>query len=127
LYGKYGWYKEGITAITKKGKEGMAEIFAIMEKLRERRNCKELIGEKVVVFKDFKNSIEVDFKTGETKKIDLPVSDVIQFILADNTYITARPSGTEPKMKYYYCIKAETEKASQEKLKQVMKRFEEMV
>ncbi|MGL4254281.1 MAG: phospho-sugar mutase [Fusobacteriaceae bacterium] len=127
LYEKYGWYREGITAITKKGKEGMAEIIAIMEKLRGRKNSKELIGEKVAIFKDFKAGIEVDFRTGETKRIDLPVSDVIQFILADNTYITARPSGTEPKMKYYYCVTADTEKASQEKLEHVMKKFEETI
>lgn len=127
LYEKYGWYREGITAITKKGKDGMAEIVGIMEKLRERRSCKELIGQKVSIFRDFKTGIEVDFRTGETKKIDLPVSDVIQFVLADNTYITARPSGTEPKMKYYYCVTADTERASQDKLSDVMKKFEETV
>lgn len=127
LYEKYGWYREGITAITKKGITGMTEITSIMEKLRERKNCPELIGEKLSLFKDFKNGIEVDFKTGETKKIDLPVSDVVQFIFEDNTYITARPSGTEPKIKYYYCVKADTDIASQEKLAKVMKKFEETI
>ncbi|MGL5428708.1 MAG: phospho-sugar mutase, partial [Cetobacterium sp.] len=68
-----------------------------------------------------------DFLTGETKKIDLPVSDVIQFILDDNTHITARPSGTEPKIKYYYCVTSDTEKKSEEKLKEVMKKFEETI
>ncbi|MGL6099574.1 MAG: phospho-sugar mutase, partial [Fusobacteriaceae bacterium] len=127
LYEKYGWYREGITAITKKGKDGMAEIIDIMETLRKRKNSNELIGKKVLVFKDFKAGIEVDFLTGETKNIDLPVSDVIQFILDDNTHITARPSGTEPKIKYYYCVTSDTEKKSEEKLKEVMKKFEETI
>lgn len=127
LYEKYGWYKEGITAITKKGKDGMAEISEIMNVLRGRKNSKDLIGKSVVIFRDFKTQVEVDFRTGETKKLNLPVSDVIQFVLEDDTYITARPSGTEPKIKYYYCVTAKTESESEKKLAETMKKFEAKV
>lgn len=127
LYNKYGWYKEGITAITKKGKEGMEEITSIMSGLRQLKNESCLIGKKVVYFRDFKNQIEYNHKKGESKKLDLPVSDVIQFVLEDDTYITARPSGTEPKLKYYYCVVEKTETKSNEKLNNIMKLFETFV
>lgn len=127
LYNKYGWYKEGITAITKKGITGMEEIKKIMNSLSNLKDESTIIDKKVSIFRDFKNKIEVDFRTGETKKINLPISDVIQFVLEDGTYITARPSGTEPKIKYYYCIKSLTDKGATEKLALVMKKFETFV
>ena len=127
LYDKYGWYKEGISAITKKGMSGMEEIAGIMKSLSTMTDLKTLIGKNIVDFKDYKNQVEVNHLTGEKKKINLPKSDVIQFILDDLTYITVRPSGTEPKIKYYYCVTAKTEVLSNEKLDKTMKEFEKFI
>lgn len=126
LYEKYGWYKEGITAITKKGKSGVEEIGKIMDGLRNREH-RDLIGKKVTVFRDFETHVERDFLTGEAKMLKLPKSNVIQFVLEDGTYITARPSGTEPKIKYYFCVVGKTSDEADAKLVQAMKEFEKFV
>ena len=92
-YTHLGWFVEETVAITKQGKDGLEEIGRIMENLRTHEH-KEVAGKKVECYKDFKLQVEKNMKTGETSKIDLPKSDVIQFILEDGTYVTARPSGT---------------------------------
>lgn len=115
LYDKFGYYREGIIAVTKKGKDGVAAISKIMNSLRE-NVTDSLIGQNVVSKRDF--------NTGYN---GLPKSDVIQFVLEDNTYITARPSGTEPKIKYYFCVVGTTEKDADEKLAKAMETFEAFV
>lgn len=127
LYNKYGWYKEGITAITKKGKDGMAEISKIMSGLAKLKDTREIIGKKVAIFRDFKEQVEVDFTINACRRLELPKSDVIQFVFDDCTYITARPSGTEPKIKYYYCVTEKTETLAEEKLARVKADFEGFV
>ena len=127
LYNKYGWYKEGITAITKKGKDGMTEIAKIMSALGKQKDTKEIIGKKVAIFRDFKEQVEVNLMDGTKKKLELPVSDVIQFVFDDCTYVTARPSGTEPKIKYYYCVTEKTEELSIAKLELLKKEFEAFI
>ncbi|MEG2587993.1 MAG: phospho-sugar mutase, partial [Cetobacterium sp.] len=118
--------KEGIIAVTKKGKAGVEEINKIMNSLRD-GNYKEIIGKKIKTIKDFKLSKELDIETGETKTIDLPSSDVIQFIFEDGTYITARPSGTEPKIKYYFCIIGKNSDEAEIKITNTMTEFEKFV
>lgn len=122
LYKKYGWYAEETIAITKEGKTGHEEIEKIMDKLRNQKHT-EMCGEKVVIFRDFETQKELDVLNDTTKKIDLPKSNVLQFVLADNTYISVRPSGTEPKIKYYLAVDSKTQKGSQEKLKDVKEKF----
>lgn len=126
MYDKYGWYKEGIISITKGGKEGVAEIQGIMEKLRA-NPPKEINGVKAVTLKDFELQAETDITTGEKVVINLPKSNVIQVILEDGTYITARPSGTEPKIKYYFGVNAKTETLVEEKMESMKKAFTEIV
>lgn len=126
LYEKYGYYKEGIKAITKKGKDGVQEISNIMTKLRESKDTT-LLGKKIEIKRDFDLGIEKNYLTGEENKISLPKSNVIQFVLEDNTYITARPSGTEPKIKYYFCVVGKNEKEAKEKLEKTMTEFEAFV
>ncbi len=123
LYEKYGYYKEGISAITKGGKSGAEEIAAIMTKLRDNTPV-ELAGQRVAVLRDFKLQTERDMIAGTEAKLDLPSSNVIQFVLEDGTHITARPSGTEPKIKYYYGVKADSAEAVVAKLDIVIKEFE---
>ena len=108
MYDKYGWYKEGIISVTMGGKEGVSQIQGIMEKLRA-NPPKEINGVKAVTLKDFELQAETDIVTGAKTEIKLPKSNVIQVILEDGTYITARPSGTEPKIKYYFGVNAKTE------------------
>ena len=104
IYLKYGFYKESLLSITKKGKEGMEEISQIMENFRS--HTPEMIdGKKVVLKKDYQLRTEKNLLTGEEKEIELPVSNVIQLFLEDGSKITMRPSGTEPKIKFYFGIK----------------------
>lgn len=126
LYEKYGWYVEETVSITKQGKSGIEEIGKIMNNLRTKEH-KEIAGKQVEVYKDFKLQVEKNMTTGETKAIDLPKSDVIQFIFGDGTYVTARPSGTEPKIKYYICVVDNTKEKAQAKLEEVKAGFQAYV
>jgi len=105
LYVEYGFYKEKLISITKKGKAGADEIKSMMENYRN-QTPKVLGGNKVVILKDYKNGISKDMTTGVTEIIDLPSSNVLQFFTEDGSIISARPSGTEPKIKFYCSVKA---------------------
>ena len=126
LYKKFGFYREGISAVTKKGKEGVQEITDIMNRLRD-NDFETLLGKKVIIKKDFNTQIENNYLTNNKIDITLPKSNVIQFILEDGTYITARPSGTEPKIKYYFCVIGNTENSANLKLAETMKEFEAFI
>ena len=84
--------------------DGAKEIAGIMANLRE-KEITEVVGKKVAVMKDFQKQVETDYANGTKKAIELPKADVLQFILEDGTMITVRPSGTEPKIKYYMYVK----------------------
>ncbi|MBL0023520.1 MAG: phospho-sugar mutase [Saprospiraceae bacterium] len=116
LYVEYGFYKEKLISVTKKGKAGADEIKAMMENYRSNTPTA-LGGNKVAMLKDYKRGVSLNMKTGETEKIDLPSSNVLQFFTEDGSIITARPSGTEPKIKFYCSVKAPL--ASKEKFKDV--------
>lgn len=105
MYVEYGFYKEKLISLTKKGKTGAEEIQAMMEKYRNDTPTT-LGGIKVVTLKDYKTSTSKDMITGETEKIDLPSSNVLQFFTEDGSIISARPSGTEPKIKFYCSVNA---------------------
>jgi phosphoglucomutase len=106
LYIKYGFYKEKLISITKKGKAGAEEIKAMMDDYRANTPT-ELGGNKVIMLKDYKTSTSKDMRTGELVKIELPSSNVLQFFTEDGSIISARPSGTEPKIKFYCSVKSE--------------------
>jgi len=106
LYVKYGFYKEKLISITKKGKAGAEEIKAMMDDYRANTPT-ELGGNKVIMLKDYKTSTSKDMRTGEVMKIELPSSNVLQFFTEDGSIISARPSGTEPKIKFYCSVKSE--------------------
>ena len=97
-----------------------------MDNLRKHEH-KEIAGRKVECYKDFNLQVEKNMKTGEVSKIDLPKSDVIQFILEDGTSVTARPSGTEPKIKYYICVVESTHEKSLAKLEKIKTEFQAYV
>jgi len=103
IYQKYGYFKEELLSITKKGKEGLEEIKQMMVNYRN-NPPKEINGSKVICIKDYLLSEEMDCITGNKEKIDLPASDVLQFFTDDGSKISVRPSGTEPKIKYYFAV-----------------------
>ncbi|MCT1523698.1 phospho-sugar mutase [Sphingobacterium hotanense] len=104
LYLEYGFYKEKLISLTKKGKAGADEIKQMMADLRAELP-KTLGGIEVIEVRDYENSETTNMKSGEKSKIELPKSDVLQFITADGDVISARPSGTEPKIKFYCSVK----------------------
>jgi len=105
MYVEYGLYKEDLVSLTKKGKTGAEEIKAMMEKFRNNPPAS-LGGSKVSVLKDYELSQETDLATGKVTKLDYPTSDVLQFITEDGSIVSARPSGTEPKIKFYCSVNA---------------------
>lgn len=103
LYVKYGLYREHLISITKRGMDGQQQIAAMMESYRS-NPPKTIAGSDVVQLLDYEKQSGKNPKTGESWKIDLPKSNVLQFILADGSKISARPSGTEPKIKFYFSV-----------------------
>ena len=103
LYVEYGFYKENLFSITKKGMNGAAEIAAMMKGYRKNPPLN-ICGTAVQTLLDYELQIGKNLQTGEEWKIDLPKSNVLQFELADGTKISARPSGTEPKIKFYFSV-----------------------
>jgi phosphoglucomutase len=103
LYVQYGFYKEHLISITKKGMDGQQQIAAMMESYRN-NPLKTINGTAVVQLLDYELQKGINPSTGEEWAIDLPKSNVLQFILADGTSISARPSGTEPKIKFYFSV-----------------------
>ncbi|RZK81342.1 MAG: phospho-sugar mutase [Pedobacter sp.] len=103
MYVQYGFYKEELVSITKKGKTGAEEIKAMMEKFRNNPPAS-LGGSKVKTLKDYELGFETDLVSGEKTKLELPISDVLQFITEDGSIVSARPSGTEPKIKFYCSV-----------------------
>ncbi|MES2874554.1 MAG: phospho-sugar mutase [Bacteroidota bacterium] len=104
MYQKYGFYKEKLVSLTMKGKSGAEEIKAMMERFRTNTPAS-LGGSKVATLKDYELGKETDVVSGNSKKLDYPKSDVLQFITEDGCIISARPSGTEPKIKFYCSVK----------------------
>jgi len=103
MYIDFGYYKEGLINLVRKGAEGEEQIKAMMATYRN-NPPKEFAGSKVVRALDYKTRLEKNFITGTTSSISLPKSDVLQFYLEDGSKISVRPSGTEPKIKFYISI-----------------------
>lgn len=115
LYDKFGYYLEETIAITKKGKDGLEAIANTMKKLREIKPTV-LCGQKVLEIRDFNENYN-----------GLPKSNVLQYVLEDGSQVTVRPSGTEPKIKYYICVSDKAEITAKEKLNQFKKSFQDYV
>jgi phosphoglucomutase len=129
LYVQYGCYKEHLISITKKGMNGQQEIAAMMEEYRTIPPL-ELGGSKVIQLLDYEKQVKTDRQTNRKEPITLPKSNVLQFILQDGSKISARPSGTEPKIKFYFSVNTmlnstkqygEVEKALTERIEAIIK------
>ena len=103
LYVRYGFYYENLISITKKGMNGQAEIAKMMEGYRQSPPT-HIDGEAVATLLDYELGVGKNLMTGDTWKIQLPKSNVLQFITESGTKISARPSGTEPKIKFYFSV-----------------------
>lgn len=103
IYSQFGFYKESLISVTKKGKDGAEQIQKLMADFRT-NPPKEMNGSEVVKIVDVKNSTITHVKTGQVEKLDMDKSNVMQFYLTDGSKISARPSGTEPKIKYYFSV-----------------------
>ncbi|WP_320052660.1 phospho-sugar mutase [uncultured Acetobacteroides sp.] len=104
IYVKYGFYKEQLLSVTKKGISGQEEIKQMMADFRSTPPTT-IAGSKVTLVHDYKVGETLDLATGSRSAIDLPKSDVLQFVTADGTIVSVRPSGTEPKIKFYFGVK----------------------
>lgn len=108
LYEKYGYFREKLVSLELEGMDGLAKIGKIMEGIRA-NVPKEIGGKKVLFFNDYSKSIKKNAETGEESRITLPKSNVLLFEMEDNCWCAARPSGTEPKIKFYMGSKGKSE------------------
>lgn len=109
-YLTYGFYKERLISITKKGQEGASEIRKMMSDF-EARPPKTIVGETLKYIENYNTSTRTNLETGEKEMIDLPTSNVIIYETTEGTRVAARPSGTEPKIKFYISTKTQLESA----------------
>lgn len=120
LYEKYGYYREGLSTMTLKGIDGAAQIQQMMSDMRNNPK-KTLGGFEVLAVRDYKEDTRKDLKTGEVTKTGLPASNVLYYELSDNAWCCVRPSGTEPKIKFYYGVKGTSLQDAEEKLEALKK------
>ena len=126
IYKKYGFYKEGQISIVLKGADGAEQIKAKMEKMRA-NHPKSLAGHKVIEARDYKEHTIVK-ENGERSETDLPTSNVLYYDLTDNAWCCVRPSGTEPKIKFYMGVRGESMEDADKRLEELteaMKKFVE--
>ena len=124
IYEKYGYYKEDQVSIVREGSKGAQEIKDMMTKLRNSEI--EKIGDyKVLVFKDIENDIVKDIQTGEITKTGLPKSNVLYYELEDNNWCCIRPSGTEPKIKFYIGIRGDSLEGAEKDLEDLIEAMRE--
>ncbi len=126
LYKKYGYYKEDLTSVTLKGRDGSEKIRGIMHSLREKPEiC--LGGSRVSAFRDYRERTRTEPVTGKKTALTLPLSDVLYYELEDGAWCCVRPSGTEPKIKLYYGVKGTSQEDADERLQRLKTDMEDLV
>ena len=126
MYEKYGYYKDDIQSITLKGIEGLEKIQSILETLRK-NPPKEIGGYQVTSARDYKLDTIRNMATGEITETGLPKSNVLYYDLTDDAWLCVRPSGTEPKVKFYYGVKGTSLADADEKSKALGEKVLEMI
>ena len=124
LYVDFGFYKEHLISLTKKGISGMQEITQMMIDLRE-NPISEIDGQRVVCIEDYDNSTSRNLITNEVETLNIPKSNVLIYYLEDGSKICARPSGTEPKIKFYFSVNAPLDKV--ENAEEVEKQLDQKI
>ncbi len=115
MYEKYGYWQDGIQSIELRGKEGIEKIISTIDRLRQ-DIPKEIGGYRVLSARDYKEDTVRDMTTGKVTSTGLPNSNVLYYDLEDDAWVCVRPSGTEPKLKFYYGVKGENFADAEEKL-----------
>lgn len=115
IFETYGFYKESLESLTLKGKDGAEQIAGILSAFRD-NPPKEVAGVKVVAVEDYQSNEKTNLLDGKVESIQLPTSNVLKFHLEDGSWFTVRPSGTEPKAKFYFAVKGQSLINSQELL-----------
>ncbi|ANC75858.1 phosphoglucomutase [Fictibacillus phosphorivorans] len=115
VYKKHGFYKEGLESLTLKGKSGAEQIENLLASFRAEMPL-EVNGQKLMVSEDYKASVQYDVVKDEKSDIHLPKSNVLKYQLADGSWFCVRPSGTEPKVKFYFGVNADSHKKADEAL-----------
>lgn len=115
IFEKFGFYKETLRSLTLKGKDGAEQIAGILEEFRN-NPPKDINGVAISKIEDYDTSISLDVATNEKTTIELPKSNVLKFILEDGSWCALRPSGTEPKVKFYFAVKGNSLQDSEHKL-----------
>ena len=130
MYERYGYYKDGVQSITLAGIEGLAKIKEILETLRNNTPT-EVAGYKVLSARDYQKDTVVDMATGAVTSTGLPSSNVLYYDLSDDAWLCVRPSGTEPKVKFYYGVKgtslADADEKSEKFGKEVLAMIQKML
>ena len=118
IYKKYGFYKEGVKQITLEGIDGADKIKNIMSNLRE--NAPKKFGNfQVEKIRDYENQTILDLKTNKIEKMDMPKSNVLYYVLSNDAWLAVRPSGTEPKIKYYIGVKGNSQEEADKMLEEL--------
>lgn len=130
IFEKYGFYRESLQSLTLKGLEGAEKIAQIMDSFRKHPPV-ELAGVKVIAVEDYLTSVKKELTTGKLDPIKLPKSNVLKYFLEDGSWFCVRPSGTEPKCKFYFAVKGASQEESETLLRNledaVMSRIQELV
>lgn len=124
MYVRFGLFREALVSLVKKGKDGAEQIAAIMDGYRK-NTPRSIAGSDVIEMRDYQSGRIMDFSTGSESSTGLPKSNVVQFYLADGSKITARPSGTEPKIKFYFSLNRDI--SSENEFSSAKKRLDERI
>lgn len=122
LLDHYGYYQEDLISLTLKGKDGAVQIQEMMDQVRQ-SPMHEVAGKKVVMIEDYLSGEKKDLQNNQTSRIDLPTSNVLKLYLEGDAWVTLRPSGTEPKIKFYFSVKENELSSSMEVLKKLKEEF----
>lgn len=122
LYKQHGWYREALVSVTKKGADGAREIAALLEGMR-RNPLQSIAGIPVSSIEDYETQNRIFTDLDKSEKIELPQANVLKYFLEDGSWVCLRPSGTEPKVKFYFSVKGNTEQESDEKLELIKESF----
>ncbi|MFC5775425.1 phospho-sugar mutase [Ectobacillus antri] len=125
IFEKYGFYREGLKSLTLKGKDGAEQIANLLSSFRQQPPV-EFAGLRVTKAEDYKTSVSTDIN-GDTEEIQLPKSNVLKYFLEDGSWVCLRPSGTEPKVKFYFGVTGTSLESSEVKLAEISEAFMEQV
>ena len=118
VFEKYGYFREGLVSLTLKGKDGAEQIQNMMTSFRENRPT-EVANLEITIAEDYKASVRTKVQENVTEEIELPKSNVLKYYLADGSWFCLRPSGTEPKIKFYFGVQGDSLQHSEEKLEAI--------